>query len=285
MGKFSSCLWVNGRIEEMMAVYETVFSRVERKVTNFYQTDEHGTIGDILTVSIDIDNQEFLLLNGGPEFNMTPAVSYVVEAESVEKAQAIWDRLAPRGQILMEIEDQSMGKLFGWLNDEFGVSWQITVGEGPETITPCLMFIHQYFGKAAEAIDAWGEYYGGLEREVLINNPDGTIQFAKFTLHGQPFIVMDNDYDHQFEVTIGNSFCVYCDNQAEINRVWEAVTADGEESQCGWMVDKFGVAWQTTTRDMDTLLRSNNPKAAEITEALYKMKKIDIDYLRELSNS
>ncbi|MBP1040536.1 VOC family protein [Vagococcus sp. BWB3-3] len=285
MTKFSACLWVDGQIEEMIAVYQEVFASVKRKVTNFYLTDDHGVVGDILTVSIEIDNQEFLLLNGGPEFTMTPAISYVVEARTATEAQAIWDRLAPKGEVLMALEDQTMGKLFGWLNDEFGVSWQITVGEGQETITPCVMFIHQYFGMAEEAIETWGNYFGQLEREVLINNPDGTVQFAKFTLDGQPFIVMDNDYDHQFAVTMGNSFCFYCDNQAEIDRVWELVTKEGAESQCGWMVDKFGVSWQTTTRDMDTLLRSTNPKAVELTKALYNMKKLDINYLRELSNS
>lgn len=284
MRKFSSCLWVDDHVEEMVKVYTEVFSSVKRKVTKFYQTDQHGTIGDILTLSLEIDNQEFVILNGGPEFKLTPAISYVIEASSSVAAQAIWDKLAPKGQVLMELEE-STGQLFGWLNDEFGVSWQITVGEGPETIIPCILFIHQQFGKAEEAMETWGKYFGELERDVLINNPDGTVQFAKFTLHGQPFIVMDNDFNHQFELTMGNSFCVYCENQEEIDRLWEAVTSQGEESQCGWMVDKFGVSWQTTTHDMDTLLRSTNPKAAEITEALYKMKKIDIDYLRELSNS
>lgn len=284
MGKFSACLWVDGHVEEMIAFYSEVFSTVKRKVTNYFESDQHGKIGDILTVSLDIDNLEFILLNGGPEFQMTPAISYVVEARTVEEAECIWGKLAAKGTILMAL-DESSGRLFGWLNDQFGVSWQITVGSDAEIISPCLMFIHENYGRAAEALTAWESYYGQLEKGLVLKNPDDTIQFAKFSLHGQPFMIMENDYDHQFEITMGNSFYVYCEDQEEINRVWAAVTKEGQESQCGWMIDKFGVSWQTVTRDMDTLFRSINPKAKELTEALYQMKKIDIDYLRELSNS
>lgn len=113
--------------------------------------------------------------------------------------------------------------------------------------------------------------------------PDGTVSQGLFTMYGQPFRVMDGgEVDHDFTFTMATSFYVYCEDQEEIDRLWEAVTVNGKEWPCGWMEDQYGVAWQTATKDMEELFDNSDPERANrVMQELYKMKKIDIATLRK----
>jgi predicted 3-demethylubiquinone-9 3-methyltransferase (glyoxalase superfamily) len=109
--------------------------------------------------------------------------------------------------------------------------------------------------------------------------PAGTIMTATFELEGQEFIALNGG--PQFKFTEAVSFFVSCETQAEIDELWRKLTAGGEESQCGWLKDKFGLSWQIVPRALGDLMNDPDPaKAGRVMQALFQMKKIDIGALQ-----
>jgi predicted 3-demethylubiquinone-9 3-methyltransferase (glyoxalase superfamily)/uncharacterized protein YndB with AHSA1/START domain len=121
-------------------------------------------------------------------------------------------------------------------------------------------------------------YYGAGEE-----GPEGQVVHAQFKLNGQTFMVMDSGVEQPFTFNEAVSFVVNCDTQDEVNFFWEKLIADGgQESQCGWLKDKFGVSWQIIPEALPRLLGDPDPAVAQrAMAAMMKMKKIDIAKLSE----
>ena len=104
----------------------------------------------------------------------------------------------------------------------------------------------------------------------------GETMTVDFELNGSKFVALNGGPDFTFNESI--SFMVPCQDQAEVDRYWTALTADGgEESMCGWLKDRFGVSWQVVPSGFDALLSSLDPARAErVTQALFQMRKIVI---------
>ena len=111
-------------------------------------------------------------------------------------------------------------------------------------------------------------------------NSAGDEVVVNFEVFGMPFIALNGG--PQFPHTPAVSFQIPCENQSEIDHYWEVLTSDGgEESQCGWLVDKFGISWQVVCKDMEKYL--GGPSAAgskAATEAMMEMRKIDLETMR-----
>ncbi|MFD2306724.1 VOC family protein [Enterococcus termitis] len=283
MSKFSPCLWFNGQVEEAAAFYVDAFEQGTINKTDYYVDSEHQPKGSILTISLSLAGQEFILLNGGPEFEFTPAISFYVECETEEQIDRLWEKLSQDGSVLMEYGAYPFSPKFGWVADKYGVSWQLVFAERPQSIAPTFLFTKEQSGKAEEAMNNWISIFGEGKVEYVQKNPDGTVSQALFTMHGQPFRVMDGgEVDHAFSFTMATSFYVYCKDQAEIDRLWQAVTTKGKEWPCGWMEDEYGVCWQTVTEELEALLDNSDPdRAYRVMQELYKMKRIDLAVLRE----
>ena len=102
------------------------------------------------------------------------------------------------------------------------------------------------------------------------------IMFADFELAGQQFtLVNGNSF---FKPNASMSLCIMCDDQAEIDRLWEMMTTDGGvESQCGWLTDRFGVSWQVAPKQLYSMMKSDDREAvARVTAAFMTMNKLDI---------
>jgi predicted 3-demethylubiquinone-9 3-methyltransferase (glyoxalase superfamily) len=100
---------------------------------------------------------------------------------------------------------------------------------------------------------------------------------VSFNLNGQPFSAINGGPLFPFNEAI--SFQVYCNTQKEIDSFWEKLTAGGEEVQCGWLKDKFGVSWQVVPAILQELL--NDPSRSErVTKVFLQMKKFDIEKLK-----
>lgn len=112
----------------------------------------------------------------------------------------------------------------------------------------------------------------------------GTVLTVEFTLEGQKFIALNAGPIFKFTEAI--SFVIECSNQEEIDYFWEKLIADGgEESQCGWLKDKFGLSWQVTPKLLDELIRDpDKEKADRVMHAILQMKKIDIKAIEEAAN-
>lgn len=101
-----------------------------------------------------------------------------------------------------------------------------------------------------------------------------------FTIFGQPFIGLNGG--PQFPHSEAISFQIPCANQAEIDHYWDVLTADGgQESQCGWLKDKFGISWQITSKEMEQYLGGPDAAGAQrATQAMLEMTKIDLAVMK-----
>jgi predicted 3-demethylubiquinone-9 3-methyltransferase (glyoxalase superfamily) len=110
--------------------------------------------------------------------------------------------------------------------------------------------------------------------------PAGSVLTIEFEIEGQKFVALNGGPQFKFNESI--SFVVNCETQKEVDYFWEKLTADGgEESQCGWLRDKFGVSWQVTPTALFDMLHDKDTKKAErVMKAMLQMQKIDIEKLK-----
>ncbi len=107
----------------------------------------------------------------------------------------------------------------------------------------------------------------------------GTVMTAEFELEGTPFLALNGGPHFKFSEAI--SFQVLCDDQAEVDYFWEKLSSGGQESQCGWLKDKFGLPWQVIPKVLPELMKSDNPeKAGRTMKAMLQMRKLDIAALQ-----
>jgi len=115
MQTISPCLWFDGRAEEAMNFYVSVFRNSKAGELMYYGDAGPGEKGTVLAASFQLDGQDFMALNGGPQFQFTPAISFFVKCGTQQEIDELWDKLLDGGQPLQ----------CGWLTDKFGVSWQV----------------------------------------------------------------------------------------------------------------------------------------------------------------
>jgi predicted 3-demethylubiquinone-9 3-methyltransferase (glyoxalase superfamily) len=107
---------------------------------------------------------------------------------------------------------------------------------------------------------------------------------VNFVLDGQEFIALNGGPLYTFTPAI--SLLVNCDTQAEVDNLWEKLTAGGEEVQCGWLTDKFGVTWQIIPNGLMELLDGKDPvRSARAAQAMFPMKKLDLAVIQDAYNS
>ncbi|HYS65955.1 MAG TPA: VOC family protein [Paraburkholderia sp.] len=115
MQKIAPCLWFDGNAEEAARFYISVFSNSRIATTMHYTEAGPGPKGSVLAVTFEIEGQEFMALNAGPQFPFTPAISLFVHCGSQQEIDNYWAKLG----------DGGTPQQCGWIQDKFGVSWQI----------------------------------------------------------------------------------------------------------------------------------------------------------------
>lgn len=124
MQRITPCLWFDGRAEEAAEFYTSIFKDSKVGKIARYGEGGPGTPGSVMTVTFEIAGQEFMGLNGGPQFQFTPAISFVVHCKNQRQVDYYWDRLIEGGA----------PSQCGWLTDKFGVSWQIVPNALPKML-------------------------------------------------------------------------------------------------------------------------------------------------------
>ncbi|MEZ4887748.1 MAG: VOC family protein [Chitinophagales bacterium] len=271
------CLWFDGQAKAAADMYCSVFNN--SKITE----------NTPMVVNFELGGQKFMGLNGGPHFKINPSISFYVVCETEDEIDAAWQQLSKGGSVLMPLDKYDWSEKYGWVEDSFGVNWQLSLGKLADVgqrFTPTLMFVGEQHGKAAQAIDFYtsifdnSETVGILHYDAKDGEVLGTIKHAQFRLNQNVFMAMDSSYAHAFQFNEAVSFVVECDTQEEINYYWNKLTEKGQESQCGWLKDQFGVSWQIIPSILSQLM-SNPEKSQRVVQAFMQMKKFDIEKLKQ----
>jgi predicted 3-demethylubiquinone-9 3-methyltransferase (glyoxalase superfamily) len=152
MQKIIPCLWFDNQAEEAMHFYTSIFQQAKIGNVTRYGEAGPGPTGSVLVASFELLGQEFTALNGGPApFSFTPALSFLVNCETAAEVDRLWEKLASGGKVLMELGTYPFSEKFGWVEDRFGVSWQLNLSS-KQKIVPSFLFVGEQYGKAEEAM-------------------------------------------------------------------------------------------------------------------------------------
>lgn len=284
-------LWYATEAKDAAEFYTTVFP--QSTITNV-TTLPNTPSGDCDVVSFTVWGTAFKAISAGPLFTFNPAISFMVnfdpsqDQEANTRIDAVWAKLVDGGQVLMPLDTYPFSERYGWVQDKYGLSWQLILtnpeGEERPPIIPSLMFVGNVCGHAEAASAFYLSVFPNAHRGALVRYPagmepdtEGTVMFTDVQLAGHWFAAMDSAHRHDFSFNEAVSFIVQCDTQAEIDYYWENLSAVPEAEQCGWLKDTYGVSWQIVPTAMDAMLADGNQdQIARVTEAFLPMKKFDI---------
>jgi predicted 3-demethylubiquinone-9 3-methyltransferase (glyoxalase superfamily) len=269
------CLWFDGNAKEAAEFYCSVFK-------NSAIASESPMV-----VMFESAGQKFMLLNGGPQFKINPTISFFISSETKEETDVIWNKILEGGSVLMPIDKYEWSERYGWLQDRFGVNWQLMtgrIGDSGQKFTPALMFTGSQNGNAEKAINFYASVFECSGAKNILryskdqNEVEGNLAHAQFFLGKHLFVAMDSSFQHQFSFNEGVSFVVECETQKEIDYYWAGLTLGGSEGQCGWLKDRFGVSWQIVPSILRKLM-SDPSRSERVIRAFLQMKKFEIEKL------
>ena len=269
------CLWFDGKAKAAAEFYCSLFK------------NSKITADTPMVVTFELNGNKIMGLNGGPMFKINPSISLFVTCTSINDTNELWEKLIVDGKVLMPINKYPWSERYGWLEDKFGFTWQISIvnaGDDAELkITPSMLFTSNQFGKAENAINFYSSIFNNSSTEILMHYPAGDanagkVLYSKFKLDQKDIIAMDGPGVHEYTFNEAVSFVVECENQQEIDHYWNKLTEGGQESMCGWLKDKFGVSWQIVPKILGKLM-SDPEKSQRVMQAFLQMKKFDIETL------
>ena len=173
MQKIIPFLWFDGNAIEAMNFYTSIFQNSKIMNIMYYGEGNPEPEGKVMSATFKLAGQQFTALNGGPQYNFTPAISFFVNCETTEEIDDLWENLLDCGTVLIELGKYPISEKFGWIQDKFGVSWQLNLTKIEQKISPFLMFVGQQKGKAEEAIDFYMSLFDNSEIiEILHYGPE-----------------------------------------------------------------------------------------------------------------
>lgn len=286
-------LWIAEGADQAVELYTSLFEdgRIGDRL-NYTEAgrEHHGREpGSTMTIEFSLAGRGFVALEGGPVYRLNPSISLAVSCPSPEEVDRLWAALLPGGEVLMDLDEYPWAPRYGWVQDRFGLSWQLGhfgEGAGPEkTVAPSLLFTGQVYGRAREAMEHYTSVFGGSSIDEVVPNPEGDVEsvlWASFTLAGETFTAMESGLDHRFGFDEGFSFLVECESQEEVERYWAALGEGGSPGRCGWLRDRFGVAWQVVPVALKEMLRDGDPdQVRRITDSFMAMDMLELDRLEE----
>jgi predicted 3-demethylubiquinone-9 3-methyltransferase (glyoxalase superfamily) len=289
MQKITPHLWYDKEALEAAEFYVSIFPDSKIRSKTMLNDTPSGSVD---VVAFEIMNMEFQAISAGPLFKFNPSVSFHVICPTKDEVDVIWEKISIGGMVLMELGAYPFSERYGWVQDKYGLSWQIIYSDRADIkqrIVPMVMFVGEVCGKAEEAINFWTSLFPESKAETILRygkgeppDKEGTVKYTEYSLFGQQFRAMDSAYEHAFSFNEATSFIVRCDTQEEIDRYWEALSAVPEAEACGWLKDKYGLSWQIVPTDMDEMMSNGSREQIErVTEAFLKMKKFELEVLMQ----
>jgi predicted 3-demethylubiquinone-9 3-methyltransferase (glyoxalase superfamily) len=290
-------LWFDKEAKEAAAFYASAFPR-SRIVSTTTLKGVPTPSGDCDIVSFELAGQPFMAISAGPLFKFNPSISFIVnfdpsrDKNARANLDALWKKLSQGGQALMPLDTYPFSERYGWVQDRYGLSWQLILskpeGEARPEIVPSLLFVGAMVGRAEEASDFYMSVFKDSKRGIIARyrkgqEPDkeGTVMFTDFRLGDQWLAAMDSAHEHQFAFNEAISLLIPCETQKGIDYYWGKLSADPKAEQCGWLKDKYGVSWQVWPTALGEMMSKGTPaQVARLTKAFLAMKKYDIARLK-----
>lgn len=301
-------IWCVGTAAEAGAFYAAALPHTSFEIESRYPMSglldfQEPFAGEPLTVAVDVWGTRLVLINAGGEFRPNPSLSLMLNFDPLffadagdDAAQAAaaraalersWAALSAGGRVLMPLAEYPFSPCYGWVEDRYGVSWQLILtnpeGDPRPFVMPSLMFGGAAQNRASEAVAFYTEVLADAAPGTRVPYGQETgpatpesIMFGEFRVGGpgpdaQWFTAMDSGVPQDFTFTPGMSLEVRCPDQAEIDRLWDALSAVPEAEACGWLTDRFGVSWQIVPENIGELME--HPGAFE---RMLTMKKLII---------
>lgn len=289
MQRITPTIWCNRTADAAADFYVTTFPNAEVVATQAYPEEglldfQQEFAGQTILKDVNIGGVMLSLLNAGDNYTPNPSISFMVNT-TAEEVERLFAAFSAEGQVLMELSPMPFSPLYGWVQDKFGVSWQlVAAGDHLEEelpyLVPCLMFAGSAAGQAEAAIDFYTSVLPDSNPGVQAtfaelgqaDAPADFLAFARFTLAGQYITAMDSPGPMEFGFDCGIALQFAAHGQQELDRVWAALSAHPEAERCGWLRDKFGVSWEIIPDNLGELMAQ--PGAYE---KLMGMTKIVID--------
>jgi predicted 3-demethylubiquinone-9 3-methyltransferase (glyoxalase superfamily) len=290
--KIIPCIWFDGDADDAVAFYLTVFAGSRERGRSVYPNEgladfQKDMAGKTLTIDFTIGDVRLTALNAGTEFEPNPMLSFILNFDpstcpaAADRLDAVWQRLSDGGKVLMELGEYPFSRRYGWVQDRFGVSWQLILtnpeGEPRPFVIPSLMFANANVNRANEALEFYPSIFPDARVGNVVKYPEnqdlvvgGSVMFGEFAVGSQWFAVMDSPVAHDFNFNEGVSLQVECRDQAEIDYLWGRLSSVPEAEVCGWCKDKFGVSWQVVPAHLDQIMTPTN------FARMLTMKKIEI---------
>lgn len=295
MKKITPHLWFDTQAKEAAEFYVASFGGDSVVTSSTILSDTPS--GDAEVVVFKLLGHEFMAISAGPYFKINPSISFMVNFDPSRRTDAkvaldaLWERLADGGTALMRLDKYPFSERYGWIQDKYGVSWQLILtnpaGEPRPNLIPSLLFTGNVCGNAEGAMQFYTGIFDNSKQGMIARYGPGmqpaqagTVVFEDFMLLGQWFAAMDSAQQHDFAFNEGVSLVVHCDTQDEIDYFWERLSAVPQAEQCGWLKDKYGVSWQIVPSQMGVLMGGSAEQRARVTQAFLKMKKFDIAALQ-----
>lgn len=293
MQKIVPNIWFNANAKEAVDFYTSIFNEGKVVTTMYYPEDnlpdfQKDMAGKEVGIDFELDGYRLSAINAGPEFAVNPSISFMLNFDPLQTENAreymdsLWNKLNDGGKILMPLDEYAFSKHYGWVQDRYGVSWQLILtdpeGDSRPFIMPSLLFGGEHQNQAEEAMKFYLDVFkdtheGQVTRYPELTGPaaEGSVMFADFTLENQWFAAMDSGEEQNFTFNEGVSLLINCKDQAEIDYYWERLSSSPQNEQCGWCKDKYGVSWQVAPENMGELMKRPNAYAKMI-----QMKKLVI---------
>lgn len=289
----SPCLWFDTQAEEVVEFYTSLFPN--SLIKNILRYGKEGKEiqkkpeGSVLTIDFTLDEVPFVALNGTPAFQHNESISLFVYCETDERINFLYEKFSESGSVNMPLDKYDWSSKYAWVKDKFGVSWQLDISKSnsSQKIVPSLLFVNNKFNLIKNAANFYTSIFP--DSKILIEQvfenineiENGTLLFAQLSLNGYLINLMSGGkIKHNFDFNESISFIVNCNSQEEIDYYWSKLTEGGEEIECGWLKEKFGIFWQIVPEILNELL-VDSQKSDKVMREIFKMKKLELKKLLE----
>ncbi len=284
MQKLIPHLWYDKEAVEAAQWYVGLFE--DSKIINIGTLSDTPS-GDVETVDFQLAGMRFSAISAGPYFALNPSVSLMVACSNPEEVDRLYTNLSAGGTELMPLGEYPFSKRYAWIQDKYGLSWQIMLtedGKAQQRIRPTMLFAGDVCGKAEEAMDYYLSVFKNSSKGFVSHYHDGEsmdsrakVNYSELNIMGNQLIAMDHGFGGDFTFNEAFSFMILCADQAEIDYYWEKLSFVPEAEQCGWVKDQFGLSWQIVPEKMNEMLANGTKEEVKrVTAAFLQMKKLDI---------